>query len=101
MSTKTEATHLEIKLSKEVKELTKEIENLKELEFVKILKDPWRLLGLSFIKGVMVGFGSVIGATVLVALFIYLLSQISFVPIVGDFVKDIIQEIQINNYAAK
>jgi len=101
MQNQTESTKLEIKLSKEVKALTKEIENLKELEFVKILKNPWRLMGLSFIKGVMVGFGSVIGATVLVALFIYLLSQISFVPIVGDFIKDIIQEIQINNYAIK
>ncbi|MFA6917755.1 MAG: DUF5665 domain-containing protein [Candidatus Gracilibacteria bacterium] len=97
MPNKTAVTKLELELSKEVKELTKEITNLKELEFVKILKHPWRLMGLSLLKGIMVGFGSVLGATVLVALFVYLLSQISLVPVVGDFVQDIIQEIRIKN----
>ena len=41
----------------------------------------------------MVGLGSVIGATVLVGVLIYVLAQISFVPIVGDFVEEIVQEI--------
>lgn len=97
MPNKITATKLELELSKEVKELTKEITNLKQLEFVKVLKHPWRLMGLSLLKGIMIGFGSVLGATVLVAFFVYILSQISLVPVVGDFVKDIIQEIQAGN----
>jgi len=96
-SKKTTAAKLELELSKEVKELTKEITKLKRLEFIQILKHPWRLMGLSLLKGVMVGFGSVLGATVLVALVVYILSQISLVPVVGDFVKDIIQEIQMTS----
>ena len=45
------------------------------------------------LKGIMVGFGSVLGATVFLSIFIYLLAQISFVPIVGDFVNDVIRQI--------
>lgn len=99
MSNKTTVTKLELELSKELKELTREITKLKNLELIQVLKHPWRLMGLSFLKGVMVGFGSVLGATVLVTIFVYILSQISLVPVVGNFVEDIIQEIQITQNA--
>ena len=52
-------------------------------------------MGLSFLKGLMIGFGSVLGASVLVAIFLYLIAQIQLVPILGDFVKDVIDEVQI------
>lgn len=87
---------LDKQLVKEMRTLSKEVRNLKNLEFVKILKSPWKFLGLSLLKGMMVGLGTVIGASVLVGLFIYLLGQISFVPIIGDFVQDIISQIQVN-----
>jgi len=83
-------------LTKEIKELTKEVRKLKDLEFLRVFKHPWKFMGFSFLKGIMVGFGSILGATVLVALFIYILSKISLVPVIGDFVQDIIKEIQAN-----
>lgn len=84
----------EIELTKEVKILTKEINKLKDSEFLKVFAHPWKFMGFSLLKGMMVGLGSIIGATVLVGLLIYLLSKISLVPIIGDFVKDIINQIQ-------
>ena len=89
-------TSTEIQLTKEVKSLTKEVKKLKDLEFVRILKHPWKFLWLAFLKGLMVGFGSVLGATVLVAVFIYIISKVSFVPVIGDFVEDIIEEIGVS-----
>jgi len=86
----------ELQLAKEVNKLTKEVKNLKELEFVQILKKPFRLMWLSLLKGIMVGFGTVIGATVVVAFFIYLIGQISLVPILGDFIQDIINRVSPN-----
>lgn len=83
-------------LTKQVKELTKEIGKLKNMEFIQVFKHPWKFLWFSFLKGLMVGFGSVLGASVLVGLFIFLLGQISFVPYLGDFVEDIISQVQIN-----
>ncbi len=49
----------------------------------------------SFLKGLMVGFGSILGASVLVGGFVFLIAQVSFVPVLGDFVEDIIAQIQI------
>ena len=96
-----ELIKLEIQLSKEVKALTKEMEKLKDFELIQVLKHPGRMMGMALLKGLMVGFGSVIGATVLVALFIYILGQISFVPVVGDFIEKVIQEVQVSQPQSK
>lgn len=88
-------TKAELELTKELLTLSKEIEKLKNLEFIQVLKHPLRLMWLSFLKGLMIGFGSVLGASVLVGLFVYLIAQISFVPIVGDFVEAIVSQIDI------
>lgn len=84
----------EIELAKEVKILAKEVNKLKDLEFMKVFSHPLKFMWFSLIKGMMVGLGTVLGATVLVGLLIYLLSKISLVPIVGDFVKEILSQIQ-------
>ncbi|MBD3360199.1 hypothetical protein GF366_00185 [Candidatus Peregrinibacteria bacterium] len=97
MSPKKTKKSVELQLTNEVKELTKEVKKLKKLEFMRVLKSPFKFMWFSFLKGLMVGLGTVIGASVLVALLIYILSKISFVPIVGDFVKDIIQQIETNS----
>lgn len=85
---------VELDLAREVRELSKEVGKLKSLEFIQIFKHPWKFLWFSLLKGMMVGLGTVIGATVLVALVIYMLTQVKVVPIVGSFVEDVIQEIQ-------
>lgn len=43
----------------------------------------------SFIKGVLAGAGGVIGATVLIAMLLFILSIFSDTPIVGPFFKDV------------
>ena len=91
---KIQITKTELKLAKEVKELAKEVRKLKDLEFIRIFKHPWKFMWFSLLKGIMVGFGSVLGATVVVAFFIFILAKISLVPIVGDFVQDIIHQVQ-------
>ena len=53
-----------------------------------------RLLFYQFLKGISFGLGSVLGATIVVSILVYLLSQIEFIPIVGEWVKHIAQEIK-------
>lgn len=86
--------HLEIELAREIRLLSAEIKRIKSMEVIKIFRHPWKFLGLSLVKGIMVGFGSVLGATIFLSLFIYILAQISLVPIVGDFVKDVMSQIE-------
>jgi hypothetical protein len=52
-----------------------------------------KLLFLQFAKGAVFGLGSVIGAGLIVSLVIYLLSQIALVPIIGEWVKVLLNEI--------
>lgn len=86
--------HNTLQLTHELSDLTKEVANLKNLEFMKVFKHPVKFMWFSFLKGLMIGFGSVLGASVLVALFVYILAQIKLVPFVGDFVEDIIDEVE-------
>ena len=83
-------------LTKDVKILTKEVKKLKNLEFVKVLNRPFKFMWFALLKGMMVGFGSVLGASVLVGVAIYILAKISFVPIVGDFVQEVMTQINIS-----
>ncbi len=90
---KAEMTHAETVLAREVKELSKEVRKIKSLEFFKFFKSPWKFIGFSLLKGIMVGFGTVLGASVIVGLVVYLLAKISFVPVIGEFVEDVIEQI--------
>lgn len=85
--------NFEKELIKNLNELSKGVNRLKDLELMELYKKPLKFMGYSLLKGMMIGFGSVLGATVLVAVFVYLLSNIQFVPIVGNFVSDIVQQV--------
>lgn len=82
-------------LAREMKELTSEITRLKKMDFMQVFNHPIKFLFYSFMKGLMIGFGSVLGASVLVGIFIYILAQIRLVPILGDFVQEVINQIQV------
>lgn len=83
-----------VALAKEVKNLAVEIGRLKKMDFMQVFNHPVKFLWYSFLKGLMVGLGSVIGASALVAVVIYLLAQVRLVPILGDLVQGVINQIQ-------
>jgi hypothetical protein len=47
------------------------------------------MIGFQILRGLAFGLGSVIGATVLVSLLIFLLSNINFIPIIGEWANEI------------
>ena len=74
--------------------LEKAIIELKDQNFFFIYNSIWRIIGISLIQGLASGLGWIIGATLLVSTFTFFLSQIEFVPIIGEWVSKIIQEIK-------
>ena len=86
---------LELELAREVKQLSKEINRMKSMEVIQVFKSPWKFLGFSLMKGLMIGLGSILGATLLLSGLVYLLSEMRFVPVVGDFVQDVIDRIEL------
>jgi hypothetical protein len=83
----------EAELTRELKELTKQVEKLRDADLMENFKKPGKFLWFSFLKGVMMGFGSVLGASLLVGIAVYLMGQIQLVPVVGDFVKGVLTQI--------
>jgi len=76
-------------LQTEITELKQELHRLNNHRFVRIHNSAWRLVQFQFIRGLAFGLGSVIGATFLVYLLVYSLSNIDFIPIVGEWAKEI------------
>ena len=82
------------KNDKEIKKLSEAIKSLNNNNIFKIYNSIKRILFISFLKGLASGLGWMIGATILVSLLTYILSQIEFIPILGDIVSQLIQEIE-------
>ena len=78
----------------EIKKLSEEIKNINNSNIFKVYNSTKRILFISFLKGLASGLGWIIGATILVSLLTYILSQIEFIPILGDIVSQLIKEIE-------
>ncbi|MBI2021741.1 hypothetical protein HYS93_02530 [Candidatus Daviesbacteria bacterium] len=52
----------------------------------------------NFLGGIAWGVGSVIGATVIVALFISFLKTFNFIPIIGEFITQISQYVEASKF---
>jgi hypothetical protein len=77
-----------------IKRLEKAITNLKEHNFFRMHASLWRLIVFGLIRGLASGLGWVIGATILVYLLTIILSQIEFIPIVGEWAARLIEQIE-------
>ncbi|SLN56242.1 hypothetical protein PSA7680_02934 [Pseudoruegeria aquimaris] len=82
------------KLNEELAGIRRELEIFNNHRIVRINNNIWRTLMFQFARGLALGLGTVIGASVLVSAVIYSLSKIDFIPIVGDWASEIAQEIQ-------
>ncbi len=70
------------------------IEELNDHKLIRDYSSTWRLMWLNFLRGLAFGLGSVIGATLLVYIVIQTLAQIEFIPILGDWAIQIIDQIE-------
>ncbi len=51
----------------------------------------WRIYQINFVRGLFFGFGSILGGTLLIALLVWILSQLgAVVPFLSDFIQDIL-----------
>ena len=62
--------------------------------FQNMYQQRFKIYWMNFIRGVMFAFGSVIGATIMVALLLWLLSLFDQIPIVGHFVDTVRETIR-------
>ena len=78
----------------DIKKLSEVIKNLNNNNIFKIYNSTKKILFISFLKGLASGLGWIIGATILVSILTFALSQIQFIPILGEWVSKLITEIR-------
>lgn len=81
-------------LALDIEGLRKEVARLNGHRFVRIHNSTVKLVWFQFLRGLAFGLGTVIGATALVSIVVLSLKQIEFVPILGSWAKQIIEEIE-------
>ena len=81
-------------LAGEVASLRRELERLNNSRYFRIQNSAIRVLVSQFARGLALGFGTIVGASVLVSFVAYWLAQIDFVPIIGDWAVEIADEIR-------
>lgn len=79
-----------------LQKLTTEVERLNQHRFIRVQNSLWRLVAFQFVRGLAFGLGSVVGATLLVSALAWWLSQIEFLPIIGDWAAQIVKQIQLS-----
>lgn len=73
--------------------LGKAVEMMLVKDYIELLGNTKRLIWSSLVRGVFVGFGTVIGATVMVGLLLWILSLLNDVPWVGKIFENLQQTI--------
>ena len=76
-----------------LRKLTDELKDINSHKLIRIYDSLPQLLLLHFMKGVVFGLGTVVGATIVVTILAYVLAQFEFIPIIGEWIKLISEEI--------
>ena len=72
---------------KDYVELGKAVQRIISHDYMDLALNRSRLLWTSFLKGIAVGLGGVLGATIVVALLLWILSLFGELPWIGDFFR--------------
>lgn len=81
-------------LNKEMQALRLEIARLNNHRFIRVQNSTPRLVAFNFARGLAFGLGTVVGASFLVSVVAYSLSQIDFIPVIGEWASQIADQIQ-------
>lgn len=81
-------------LARDTARLATAVEGFANHRFVRIYESPLRMIGFQFARGLAFGLGTVIGASALVSVVVLFLSQVEFIPVIGSWATEIIQEIE-------
>ena len=74
--------------------LRRALERLNSHKFIQMHNRSMRLLAFTFARGLAFGLGTFLGASLLLSVAAWALAQIDFLPIIGDWAKQIAAEIQ-------
>ncbi len=77
-----------------IEALTLEVKKLNDHRFIRVQNSFWRLIFFQLARGLAFGLGTLMGATVLVSLLAWWASQFTFIPVLGDWLLQIVQQME-------
>lgn len=80
--------------TEEMTALRRELERLNGHRLIRTYDNWLGLLWFQFLRGLAFGLGSVVGATILVSGVVYMLSSVDFIPVLGEWARELIQVIE-------
>lgn len=80
-------------LATEVQLLREEVAQMNTHRFIRLHDSLWKLGLFQLYRGLAFGLGSVLGATLLVSILVRMLGTIDFIPVLGEWVAQIIEQI--------
>lgn len=83
----------QILTNKQYEDLGRSLEQLYMIGYAK----PKRMLYMTFIKGIVYGFGIFIGGTIVVGLVFWVLGQFNQVPVLSPFIEKIVDIVNTTN----
>ncbi len=78
----------------ELRELRREVARLNGHSFIRLHNSMARLLVFNFARGLAFGLGTVLGASVLLSLVAWSVSQVEFLPIIGEWAAEIARQMK-------
>lgn len=82
------------KIGAELEGLRAEVQRLNNQRYFRYESSVFWVMLWSLLRGLFFGLGSVLGATILLTVVVRMLGSIDFIPILGDWAQQIIEEIQ-------
>lgn len=80
----------------ELEALRAEVKRLNEQRYFRYESSVFWVMIWSLMRGLFFGLGSALGATILLAFVVRMLGSIDFIPILGDWAQQVIEEINQN-----
>lgn len=74
--------------SEDYEKLGRAVESALINDYIDLLGNTKRQIKSSIIRGIFTGFGTVVGATIVVALLIWLLHLLGGLPVIGQYLQD-------------
>jgi len=84
----------EDELSAEIRALRTEVTRLNGHAYLRVQNSMPRMLAWTFARGLALGLGTVVGASILVSAVAFSLRGIDFLPVIGDWAAEIAREIE-------
>ena len=81
-------------LIEEVSALRRELSRLNRHRFIVVHNSMPRLILFQLARGLAFGLGTVLGASLLLSVVVWSLSQINFIPYIGDWAAQVLQVIE-------